>query len=273
MISMSKEPGKKEDITGESTGIDRRKVLAGAATALGGIVVAGDYVEDGEWDRYGIKGGKADNPTNETPIGTVTDTPTETAVPTDTPTSTPTETPTPTATPTPTETPEPTPTQEEIYSTTINASEPYGEAEFNLSPDVIMDGTTENTFFGIQESGDLIFGDKTGEGIIQEFETDTFPDDDFYSEEDQHLIVSMAQDLDAEVKELPRPYAEFITEEDESIEENIEYLDVSWGEMMEYAHEKGRKDELADYPLDVVSSYEEDEPVLDDNWERVLNWG
>lgn len=122
---------------------------------------------------------------------------------------------------------------------------------------------------GVQESGDFVLWSYE-DSIIYEFEADTFPQDSLMEDEEEHLMAAAYSDIEAPVKELPEEYAKQISGGDETVEENMLYRDVTWEQLVEYAHREDRKDELADYPANLERSLESGHIVFDDNWKKVL---
>jgi hypothetical protein len=261
---MSKEPGKKEDITGESSGIDRRKFLIGAgvlAAGVGGAACTSRFVD---WS-----GGKANNTTG-TPTPTFTET---TPDPTETPTETPS--PTPTETPEPTDTPEPTPDYMVNLGKFIG-EEGHGDYEVDMRTENFwgsLEGT-ENVNLGVQDTGDLIAFNSESQ-VIYELETGEFPDPEYFdipeTGMDPHPLGQMYSGLEAEIEELPEGAAKKITE-DEDWRENRDYKPVEMDEVVDYLAENTDNgyEIMADYMLDFKATVETGTHVYEDEWTELL---
>lgn len=152
-----------------------------------------------------------------------------------------------------------------------------GEVEVNLN-DLISTYEESDIEMGVQDNGSLIAWNtsvQTDEGYnpLWRFESSGFPNREFYEISGEHPVETIFDELESDIETFPESMAEIFYDEDSdegSIEDHREYKEIDYEDLKNGLVTYSSVGSAQDYFFNRSRSLDEGEPVLEDEWQELL---
>lgn len=151
------------------------------------------------------------------------------------------------------------------------------EVEVDLN-DLISTYEESNIEMGVQDNGNLIAWNtsvQTDEGYnpLWRFESGDFPNREFYEITGEHPVETIFDELESDIETFPESMAEIFYDEDSddgSIEDHREYKEIDYEDLKNGLVTYSSVGSAQDYFFNRSRSLDEGEPVLEDEWQELL---